>query len=116
MAASTPLERLEHRRRMFWSRTVRHSSIAIVVLVASLGFGMWGFWYYQGLGWRDSFLNASMLLGGMGPVETNLRPDAKIFAGVYALFAGLVFIGVAGVLLAPSVQRLMHRMHWGDAD
>ena len=116
MAASTPQERKEHRRRLFWKKTVRHTAIAIATLAAVLGLGMWGYWYFEGLGWEDSFLNASMLLGGMGPVKTDLSPGGKIFAGCYALFSGVVFIGVAGVLLAPSVQHMLHRIHWNEQD
>jgi hypothetical protein len=62
--------------------------------------------------WRDAFLNASMLLGGMGPVDALHSPHGKIFAGCYALYAGLVFIVSAGVILSPVVHRIIHRFHW----
>ena len=62
--------------------------------------------------WRSSFLNAAMLLGGMGPVNDPQTDAGKLFAGAYALFAGLVFIVIAGLLLAPSLHRLLHTFHW----
>ncbi len=64
--------------------------------------------------WRDAFLNAAMLLGGMGPIQTELSESGKVFAGVYALYAGLVVIAVTGLLLAPGVHHLMHNVHWDD--
>ena len=73
---------------------------------------MAGYEYFEGLAWRDAFLNAAMLLGGMGPVETPQTPGGKLFAGLYALYAGLVFLIVAGILFAPGVHRLLHRFHW----
>ena len=91
-----------------------HSAIAVSVLVISLGIGMWGYQYFEGMGWRDAFVNAAMLLGGMGPVRTDLSSDGKVFAGLYAMYSGLVVIAVAGLLLAPAVHRLMHRVHWDD--
>ena len=69
---------------------------------------------YEHLPWRDAFLNAAMLLGGMGPVKTDLSEPGKLFAGLYALYAGLVFIAVTGLLLAPAVHHLMHHAHWDD--
>jgi hypothetical protein len=63
------------------------------------------------LNWVDSFLNASMILGGMGPVDPLHTNAAKIFAGCYALFSGLAFVGIVSVLLAPFVHRLLHRIH-----
>ena len=76
---------------------------------------MAGYAYFEGLAWRDAFLNAAMLLGGMGPVDKLRTPGGKIFAGVYALYAGMVFLVVAGLILAPVVHRLLHKYHW-DAD
>jgi hypothetical protein len=73
---------------------------------------MLGYVHYERLAWRDAFLNAAMLLGGMGPVDAPRTDAGKIFAGLYALYAGLVFLIVAGVLLAPVVHRVLHRFHW----
>lgn len=83
-------------------------------LAGSLLLGMAGYAYFEGLAWRDAFLNAAMLLGGMGPVEDPHTPGGKVFAGLYALYAGLAFLITAGVLFAPVVHRLMHKFHWGQ--
>ena len=91
-----------------------HFFLSTLVVFASLLLGMAGYQYYEHLDWRDAFLNAAMLLGGMGPVETPQTPGGKLFAGFYALYAGLVFIVAIGILLAPAVHRLMHRFHWDE--
>jgi hypothetical protein len=89
-----------------------HAAAALALLGVSLGIGIYGYGRFEDLLWRDSFLNAAMLLGGMGEV-TDPRTDAgKLFAGLYALYAGLVFIVIAGLLLAPVVHRVLHRFHW----
>ena len=91
-----------------------HSGLASVLLVVSLAIGMWGYSHNEHMGWRDAFANASMLLGGMGPLKTDLSDNGKVFAGIYALYSGLVVIAMAGLLLAPAVHRLMHKVHWDD--
>lgn len=96
----------------FFTRMARHGVLAGLIVAASLLAGMAGYEYYEGLGWRDAFLNAAMLLGGMGPVESPQTPGGKLFAGFYALYAGLVFIAVTGIMLAPVVHRMLHRFHW----
>ena len=101
-------------RRLFWRRMFTHSGIALGILGLSLSVGIWGYERYEHLPWRDAFLNAAMLLGGMGPVKTDLSEPGKIFAGLYALYAGLVVIAVAGLLLAPAVHHLMHHVDWDD--
>jgi len=92
-----------------------HSSISLGLLVVSLLVGIWGYEHFEHLEWRDAFLNAAMLLGGMGPVKTDLSDSGKIFAGLYALYSGLVVIAVAGLLLGPGVHHLMHHVDWDDA-
>jgi hypothetical protein len=91
-----------------------HFSVALLVIAGSLAMGMIGYGYFEGLGWLDAFLNAAMLLGGMGPVETPATPGGKLFAGFYALYSGLVFLVAAGITLAPVLHRVMHRFHMGD--
>ncbi|MHB8534650.1 MAG: hypothetical protein ACYDBW_04305 [Sulfuricaulis sp.] len=85
--------------------------MAASVIVVSLFIGMMGYHALEGLSWIDSFLNAAMLLGGMGPVNNPITFSGKLFAGLYALYCGLVVILVAGVLLAPVLHRLLHRLH-----
>jgi hypothetical protein len=93
-------------------RRLAHSGIIALVLIAvSLSIGMLGYHVFVGLNWIDAFLNASMLLGGMGPVNTPASFGGKLFAGLYALYCGLVVILVAGVLLAPVAHRILHRFH-----
>lgn len=101
-------------RGRFWRRTLTHAGISLGILGFSLLVGMWGYEHYEQLPWRDAFLNAAMLLGGMGPVETDLSEAGKVFAGLYALYAGLVVIAVTGLLLGPGVHHLMHHVHWDD--
>jgi hypothetical protein len=101
-------------RRMLVRRTLNHAAFAAVVLVVALAIGIAGYEHFEHLGFRDSFLNASMILGGMGPVKTDLSEGGKVFAGIYALASGLLIIGVAGLLLAPAVHHLMHHVHWDD--
>ena len=112
----------EHRRlpplprRHFIRRLLLHVLAASALVIASLGIGMGGYAHFEGLAWRDSFLNAAMLLGGMGPVETPLTNGGKLFAGAYALYAGLVFLVAIAVVFAPIVHRLMHRFHWDEGE
>jgi hypothetical protein len=101
-------------RRIFWRRMLVHTGLALGLLGFSLGLGMWGYEHFEHLHWRDAFLNAAMLLGGMGPVETDLSAPGKLFAGVFALYSGLVVIAVTGLLLGPGVHHLMHRVHWDE--
>lgn len=101
-------------RAQFARRVALHSSFAIGVLVASLALGMAGYMYFENLAWRDAFLNAAMLLGGMGPVDPPKSDGGKLFAGMYALYCGLVILVTAGVLLSPVVHRLMHRFNLVD--
>jgi hypothetical protein len=101
-------------RRLFWRRMFNHIGIAAGILGFSLSVGIWGYERYEHLPLRDAFLNAAMLLGGMGPVKTDLSEPGKLFAGLYALYAGLVAIAVAGFLLAPAVHHLMHHVHWDE--
>ncbi len=94
----------------------RHGLVALGLLVASLGIGIAGYSTFEHLSFLDAFLNAAMLLGGMGPVNAPATPAGKLFAGLYALYAGLVFIVSAGLLLAPAMHRVLHRLHLDVAD
>lgn len=101
-------------RPLFAKRVLRHTASAILVGCAALGIGIAGYHFLGHLSWVDSFLNASMILGGMGPVDLLKSSAAKIFAGAYALFSGLLVIGVAGVVFAPFIHRLLHHFHIED--
>ena len=99
-------------RRHFVARVGLHVGVASGVVLGSLLIGMIGYEHYERLPWRDAFLNSAMLLGGMGPVNAPQTPSGKLFAGVYALYAGLVFIVVGALLVAPVFHRLLHKLHW----
>jgi hypothetical protein len=85
--------------------------VGLLVIGVALGIGVVGYHWLGELPWIDSLLNASMILGGMGPVDPLHSTAAKVFASVYALFSGLAFIGIAGLMLAPFVHRLIHKFH-----
>jgi len=93
-----------------------HVVFACGVIVVSLGAGILGYHYVARFSWIDSLLNASMILGGMGPVGNLEGNAAKVFASVYALFSGIVFIAVLGMLLAPFVHRIMHKLHMEESE
>jgi hypothetical protein len=101
-------------RAQFVIRLAWHFLIALGLVVASLLLGMAGYAFYERLNWLDAFLNASMLLGGMGPVESPQTGGGKLFAGLYALYSGLVFLVAVGIVLAPVLHRLLHHFHWMD--
>lgn len=101
-------------RAHFTRRLLLHMSIALGLLGASLGLGILGYCHFEGLSVLDAFLNAAMLLGGMGPVNPPLTPGGKLFAGLYALYAGLVFIVTAALIFTPIVHRVLHKFHWDD--
>ena len=98
----------------FARRILMHLLVAFAVLGISLGFGMLGYICFEKLSVIDAFLNASMLLGGMGPVNAPQTAAGKLFAGLYALYSGLVFIVTAALLFTPLLHRLLHRFHWDE--
>jgi hypothetical protein len=85
--------------------------VAATILLGSLSFGICGYHYLEGIPWIDSLLNASMILGGMGPVDTLKTSAGKTFASFYALYSGLALISVAGLMLTPVVHRFFHKFH-----
>jgi len=101
-------------RRHFINRLAVHASIGGVLIVVSDMLGMAGYHYFAGFSWIDSFLNASMLLGGMGPVGDLPNDSSKIFAALFALYSGLVLILLAGLMLAPVIHRVLHHFHWEE--
>jgi hypothetical protein len=103
-------------RRQFYLRLLRHVALAAVLLAGSLLIGMLGYEHYEHLEWHDAFENACMLLGGMGPVNNPVTPAGKLFAGVYALYCGMVFIVTASVILAPVLHRMLHLFHCDERD
>ncbi len=98
--------------RRFLRRLAWHVLAASGLVLASLAAGMAGYARFERLGWIDAFLNAAMLMGGMGPVDAPKTDAGKLFAGAYALYCGLVFLVVAGIAGAPVLHRLLHKFHW----
>ncbi len=98
-------------RALFVRRLARWSAVAGAVLLGSLALGICGYHFLEGLPWIDALLDASMILGGMGPVDPIRTTAGKLFASFYALYSGLAIISVAGLLLAPIVHRFLHRFH-----
>ena len=101
-------------RTGFARRLVLHLGLASVLLLASLGVGMVGYVQLEHLSWMDAFLNSAMLLGGMGPVNPPQTESGKLFAGIYALYAGLVFIVTAALVFTPVLHRVIHHFHWSE--
>jgi hypothetical protein len=92
-------------------RVIRAIGLAAIIVAIALAIGVMGYHFLGGLPWVDSILEASMILGGMGPVATMKNDAVKLFASAYALFSGLMLLSIMGILLAPWLHRMMHRFH-----
>ena len=103
-------------RRKFARRLARNFVAATGIVAVSLGIGVLGYHLLARLRWVDAFLNAAMILTGMGPVGDLPTDAAKVFASFYALFSGVVFLTAVAVLIAPLFHRFMHRFHLEDEE
>ena len=103
-------------RMQFFLRILFHLLTGVGILAISLGLGVLGYHGYEHLSWLDSLLNASMILGGMGPVNPVVTDGGKWFASAYALFSGMIFLGVFGIIIAPVIHRLLHLMHLDEKE
>lgn len=104
-------------RAVFRRRVAQHFAIAMILIGGSLAIGIVGYRSTEGMPWIDAYLNAAMLLGGMGPVGPELHTDAgKVFAGLYAMYSGLLVIAAASIILAPMFHRFVHRFHLEDEE
>ncbi len=101
---------------VFFRRMAISVLIAVALILTALSIGMLGYRYIAGFDWVDALLEASMILGGMGPINTLSSTDAKLFAAGYALFSGLVFIAIMGIILAPVTHRMLHKFHIDEDD
>jgi hypothetical protein len=95
----------------FTRRVLAHAALSVGIVAGSLTIGVCGYHGFEGLPWLDALLNASMLMGGMGPVDPLHTAAGKLFASAYALYCGLVLLVAAGILFAPILHRLLHRFH-----
>ena len=114
--AKTPAKPHPHSRRKFYRNLLVALGLASALIAISLGLGILGYHWIAGLGWVDSLLNASMILAGMGPVNTLNTDGAKVFASAYALFAGVIFIMATGVLLSPIFHHVLYKFHVEERD
>lgn len=103
-------------RPLFLQRLLRSTALGAGLIGASLAIGMLGYHLFERLSWMDAFLNSAMLLGGMGPVDAPHTSGGKLFAGIYALYCGLMVIVIIGVVFAPVVHRAMHKFHLEKQD
>lgn len=114
--AKTLVKAALHSRRHFYHHFLIALGLASALIAVSLALGILGYHFFAGLGWIDSLLNASMILTGMGPVNTLNTDGAKVFASAYALFSGVVFISATGILLSPIFHRVLHKFHIEEKD
>ena len=101
-------------REVYLRRIVRSGGVASAAILAALFLGVSGYHWIEGIPWVDAILNAAMILGGMGPVAELHTTAGKLFAAAYALFSGLMFIVMAGLLFAPVIHRFLHKFHLED--
>ncbi|HEY3311346.1 MAG TPA: hypothetical protein VGK00_06865 [Anaerolineales bacterium] len=97
--------------REFVLRLLTHGLLAFALMAGSLGIGILGYHFFENLSWLDALVNASMILGGMGPVNPLQTTAGKVFASFYALYSGMVFLIIIGVMLAPVLHRFLHHFH-----
>ncbi|HEX7606292.1 MAG TPA: hypothetical protein VF348_06255 [Usitatibacter sp.] len=91
-------------------------SVGLLLIVVSLAVGMAGYAYFEKIGFYDAFLNASMILSGMGPILNPASTGGKVFAGFYALYSGFAVLAIAAIMFAPVVRRFLHRFHLEEFD
>ena|SRR6266545_7794550 len=103
-------------QRVFVRRLALNGLIGFLLLIVSLGIGIAGYHFLEGLSWIDALLNASMILGGMGPVNPVRTDIGKVFASFYALYSGVILLASVGVLATPILHRFLHRFHLADEE
>lgn len=101
-------------KRLFITRLVRNLALGLSLVIASLLLGMVGYHHYEKMNWVDAYVNAAMILSGMGPVSPMQTEAGKIFAGTYALFSGILFLVSIGIVIAPLFHHFFHKLHLSD--
>ena len=102
------------KQSVFMKRLAFNGIASLILLVFSLGIGMLGYHFLENLSWIDSLLNASMILGGMGPVAQLQTVAGKLFASFYALYSGMILLASVGILVTPIFHRFLHRFHLAE--
>ena len=100
--------------RQFAHRMLGHAAVGAMIIAAALVLGICGYHWSEHIPWIDALLEASMILSGMGPVHEPMTTGGKLFASAYALFSGVVFLGITAVVLAPVIHRVLHKFHLDD--
>jgi hypothetical protein len=103
-------------KKLFITRSLNHFILGIVTIFISLIIGILGYHILEGFSWIDSLLNASMILGGMGPIGELKTDGGKFFASMYALFSGIIFLVTVGIVFAPVIHRFLHSLHVSEKD
>mgnify|MGYP000225740191 FL=1 len=103
-------------RQVFAGRLLRSIIIGSLIVAAALFGGMAGYHVFEGLAWIDAFVNAAMILSGMGVLAAPVSVEGKLFAGLYAIFCGLVLIAATAIMFTPVIHRFLHQMHMDDED
>jgi hypothetical protein len=101
---------------IYVQRIMASLAIAVVLILVALSVGILGYHFISGFNFVDSLLEASMILGGMGPVRELPNDASKMFASIYALFSGVIFIALMGIILSPTAHRVMHKFHLDEKD
>ena len=101
-------------RAMFWRRQAVHAGFGLILVVGSLGLGVVGYHFSEGIPWLDALVNASMILFGEGPVTELHTSAGKWFASFYAMYSGVAFVTLVAVVFAPTIHRFMHKFHLED--
>lgn len=101
-------------RKVFARRLALNGFVGALLLAFSLLTGVLGYHFLERLSWIDSLLNASMILGGMGPVNEMKTAAGKVFASIYAIYSGVILLASVGILIAPIFHRFLHRFHLAD--
>lgn len=99
---------------VYFSRIGRHLLLGVVIILLTLYIGMVGYHHFEHMRWIDSFNNAAMILSDMGPATPLTSDNGKLFAGIYALFCGLIFIFIMGIIFSPIIHRFLHKFHYND--